>query len=366
MGCASSVVKNDDVHSDEDAPLKSPLKSPLRLSRATSGRRLEAKSRPFWQIQQEKKQSATAASSSPALTEEMRPSAEGSSRDVSRESSSRSSPEPSELVISWPTPTPSRKASPVNENFPERAVISNSRDLDLLLDRASLTDIEWPSPPQASPEEEAKAADERPDERPLPMTSKPPAAPVAERPLPLQPAAERPLPLQPKDENATAPLSEVCTIGGGGCGCGDDAPPALDPFEWIALLQDERSRQMETEWHAKLSAEQFRVLRMKGTEEVHTGEYNDLMDAGQYNCAACDRPLYASAHKFKSGHGWPAFCDNFPEALSRTEIKKKVEICCAGCGGHVGHVFKSKRYPAPTHERHCANSISLVFVPQVA
>ena len=106
------------------------------------------------------------------------------------------------------------------------------------------------------------------------------------------------------------------------------------------------------------------MLRMKGTEEIHTGEYNEHFGDGVYVCAACTRPLYDSAHKFGSGHGWPAFCDNVPDALSRYEKKKKVEITCAGCDGHVGHVFFSKRYPKPHHERHCVNSISLRFVPR--
>ena len=72
--------------------------------------------------------------------------------------------------------------------------------------------------------------------------------------------------------------------------------------------------------------------------------------------------LYASTHKFRSGHGWPAFYDNYPGALVR-HGKGKVEITCSGCGGHIGHVFKSSRYPKPTNERHCTNSVALRFIP---
>ena len=103
---------------------------------------------------------------------------------------------------------------------------------------------------------------------------------------------------------------------------------------------------------------------MKGTEPIHSGQYNDTMDAGLYVCAGCSRPLYTHKHKFKSGHGWPAFCDNLPHALTRHVAKGKIEIVCSTCGGHVGHVFKSSRYPPPRRERHCVNSVSLVFRPR--
>ena len=147
------------------------------------------------------------------------------------------------------------------------------------------------------------------------------------------------------------------------CGCGDDVPALTDPSAWIAGLEDEEARERETGWLAMLGGEVFRVMRMKGTEEINSGAYNEHFAAGTYACASCALPLYEAAHKFKSGHGWPAFCDNVPGALTRIEHGKKVEIVCAGCDGHVGHVFSSKRYPKPHHERHCVNSIALRFVP---
>jgi peptide-methionine (R)-S-oxide reductase len=173
-------------------------------------------------------------------------------------------------------------------------------------------------------------------------------APITDTPI------ERPL--QPQNNEA------FCSINGAdGCGCGG-APEPPDPMEWMEHL-DPEVRSAEQAWHTRLSAEQFRVLRMKGTEEIHTGEYNEHFAPGVYNCAACALPLYKSSHKFKSGHGWPAFCDNIPDALDRHTVQRKVEITCSGCGGHVGHVFKSSRYPPPKRERHCVNSISLKFVP---
>ena len=153
----------------------------------------------------------------------------------------------------------------------------------------------------------------------------------------------------------------ACDREGNTC-AGSPGGGGLTIANWLLTLDEER-RAAEEGWHARLSDAQFRVLRMKGTEPIHTGRYNDLFDEGTYSCAACDKPLYEAKHKFKSGHGWPAFCDNIADALVRHGTRK-VEIVCAGCGGHIGHVFKSSRYPPPTRERHCVNSVSLRFEPR--
>lgn len=165
---------------------------------------------------------------------------------------------------------------------------------------------------------------------------------------------ERPLP--------TASSGDGAFCNASGCGCGDEEPTPLTPEEWIALRDTEEAASCEKTWLDKLGPEKFRVLRMKGTEEINTGEYNEhFPESGTYSCSGCSRPLYDASHKFRSGHGWPAFFDALPDALERNMVKRKVEITCAGCGGHVGHVFKSTRYPKPTHERHCVNSASLSF-----
>jgi peptide-methionine (R)-S-oxide reductase len=151
--------------------------------------------------------------------------------------------------------------------------------------------------------------------------------------------------------------AEVCDLG-----CkGSPGAAGLSAVDWLRNLSDEQ-RQVEEEWRKKLTPEEFRVLRMKGTEEIHSGEYNELMAVGTYLCKGCRQPLYVSKHKFLSGHGWPAFADNLPDALTRTGTRK-VEVTCSGCDGHIGHVFKSSRYPPPKRERHCVNSISLIFEP---
>ncbi|KAF7309084.1 Peptide-methionine (R)-S-oxide reductase [Mycena kentingensis (nom. inval.)] len=121
----------------------------------------------------------------------------------------------------------------------------------------------------------------------------------------------------------------------------------------------------EEEWRAVLSKEQFRVIRQKGTERAGSGAYEKLKDEGTYNCAACNTPLYKSTAKFDSGCGWPAFFDAIPGAVTRhVDVSwgmQRIEIVCTACGGHLGHVFKGEKFPTPTDERHCVNSVSLTF-----
>ncbi|KAI1106547.1 SelR-domain-containing protein [Jackrogersella minutella] len=123
------------------------------------------------------------------------------------------------------------------------------------------------------------------------------------------------------------------------------------------------------EWRAVLTKEQFRILREKGTEAPGSGKYDKFFaESGVYVCAGCNAPLYKAGHKFKSGCGWPAYFDSIPGAVTRHTDNAfgmaRTEICCANCGGHLGHVFKGEGYPTPTDERHCVNSISLNFSPE--
>lgn len=119
-------------------------------------------------------------------------------------------------------------------------------------------------------------------------------------------------------------------------------------------------------YNLMIIAEQFRVLREKGTEPAFTGEYDKhYPSTGVYNCAACDAPLYKADTKFKSGCGWPAYFDAIPGAVTRHVDRsfgvERTEIVCSRCGGHLGHVFKGEGFPTPTDERHCVNSVSLRF-----
>mmetsp|Transcript_4353 Transcript_4353/g.11812 ORF Transcript_4353/g.11812 Transcript_4353/m.11812 type:complete len:175 (-) Transcript_4353:288-812(-) len=121
-------------------------------------------------------------------------------------------------------------------------------------------------------------------------------------------------------------------------------------------------------WKTILNAEQYYVLRQKGTEPPGTGKYNKHKEEGIYTCAGCDQPLYTSKMKFDSGCGWPAFYDEIPGSLVRHEdnswMGKRIEIVCSKCGGHQGHVFEGEGFPTPTNIRHCVNSISVNFKPQ--
>ncbi|CAI5737109.1 unnamed protein product [Hyaloperonospora brassicae] len=119
----------------------------------------------------------------------------------------------------------------------------------------------------------------------------------------------------------------------------------------------------EEEWKKRLTPVQYQVLRLKGTERAGTGVYNKHEQTGVYVCAGCKTPLYSSTTKFDSGCGWPAFYDAMPGAIRTIPDAdgRRVEIVCAKCGGHMGHVFKGEGFNTPTDERHCVNSVSLVF-----
>jgi peptide-methionine (R)-S-oxide reductase len=120
----------------------------------------------------------------------------------------------------------------------------------------------------------------------------------------------------------------------------------------------------EAEWKQSLTPEQFHVLREKGTERAFTGALVNNHDDGIYHCAGCNAPLFEAGTKFESGSGWPSFFAPIaPDAIAthedRTYGMKRVEVTCATCGGHLGHVFPDG--PNPTGERFCMNSASLAF-----
>ncbi|AMM32571.1 methionine sulfoxide reductase [Sinomonas atrocyanea] len=137
--------------------------------------------------------------------------------------------------------------------------------------------------------------------------------------------------------------------------------PTPDPGRAPAALT-------EDEWRARLTDEEYRVLRQAGTERAYTGEYWDTHTQGSYRCRACGAELFTSRTKFDSHCGWPSFWAPLAEDAvvylhDRTLGMDRIEVRCASCNSHLGHVFEGEGYGTPTDQRFCINSISLTLVP---
>ncbi|SHM77055.1 peptide-methionine (R)-S-oxide reductase MsrB [Actinacidiphila paucisporea] len=125
----------------------------------------------------------------------------------------------------------------------------------------------------------------------------------------------------------------------------------------------------DEQWRAELSPQEYAVLRKAGTERPFTGEYTDVKTEGVYACRACGAELFRSDTKFESHCGWPSFYDpadsDAVELIEdRTMGMARVEVRCARCGSHLGHVFEGEGYGTPTDQRYCINSISLRLSPK--
>lgn len=120
----------------------------------------------------------------------------------------------------------------------------------------------------------------------------------------------------------------------------------------------------------QLSKEEERIIEQKGTERPFSGEYDDFYLAGTFICRKCNSPLFSSKAKFDAGCGWPAFDENFPDAIKRihgqydgNEYDKRTEVQCANCQAHLGHVFEGEKF-TKTNTRHCVNSLSIKFIKE--
>ncbi|GJF32880.1 peptide-methionine (R)-S-oxide reductase [Kitasatospora sp. NE20-6] len=133
-------------------------------------------------------------------------------------------------------------------------------------------------------------------------------------------------------------------------------------------IRNHEVRKTDAEWRDQLSPAEYHVLREAGTEPAFVGEYTDTKTVGVYGCRACGAELFSSTTKFESHCGWPSYYA--PLAEDRVEYiqdvslgMRRVEVRCARCGSHLGHVFEGEGYDTPTDQRYCINSISLTLRP---
>jgi len=137
--------------------------------------------------------------------------------------------------------------------------------------------------------------------------------------------------------------------------------PATDPAATVV--------KSDAEWRALLTPAEYQVLRQAGTERPFVGEYTDTKTEGVYECRACGAELFRSDTKFESHCGWPSFYTPLAgeAVIERTDYSmgmKRVEVVCAACHSHLGHVFEGEGYANPTDLRYCINSVSLRLKPQ--
>lgn len=154
------------------------------------------------------------------------------------------------------------------------------------------------------------------------------------------------------------------------CSAGDEKKAAMETSSEKPAEPTGKVVKTDAEWRKALTAEQYRILREAGTERANGEVYKEFKHQGEgsYHCAGCGALLFSSREKFDSGCGWPSFYD--PAKAENVRTRKdsslgvtRVEVICAKCDGHLGHVFEGEGFSTPTDKRYCINGGGLKFVP---
>jgi peptide-methionine (R)-S-oxide reductase len=153
------------------------------------------------------------------------------------------------------------------------------------------------------------------------------------------------------------------------CSAGDEKKPVMETSSEVPAEPAGKVVKSDGEWRKTLTAEQYRILRESGTERPNGAVYKEFKHQGEgsYHCAGCGALLFSSRGKFDSGCGWPSFFD--PAKAENVRTRKdaslgviRVEVTCAKCDGHLGHVFEGEGFDTPTDKRYCINGGGLKFV----
>lgn len=154
------------------------------------------------------------------------------------------------------------------------------------------------------------------------------------------------------------------------CSGGDEKKAVMETSSEKPADPADKVVKTDEEWKKLLTPEQYRILRNAGTEAPNGAVYKEFkkQGAGTYHCAGCGALLFSSKEKFDSGCGWPSFYD--PAKAENVKTRKdlslgmmRIEVTCAKCDGHLGHVFEGEGFNTPTDKRYCINGVGLKFVP---
>jgi len=164
--------------------------------------------------------------------------------------------------------------------------------------------------------------------------------------------------------------SSLVFLGVVSCGADESKSPAMEVLPEAPEEPAGKVELTDAEWRERLTPEQYRILREAGTERPNGRVYREFKSQGNgaYHCAGCDALLFSSSEKFDSGCGWPSFYDpanakNVIRKIDRTLGMTRIEVVCAVCDGHLGHVFEGEGFDTPTDKRYCINGVGLKFVP---